>query len=262
MLLTGVYQLPFGKGRSFMGGGEVKDAFLGGWDLTTVTLLETGPRLTPSISAGGCQVQANSDGSCPETATGQQQTNDQSNTNVANRGAVLRPDTVSTNFYAGQSRSQFFNLAAFSPTPVGSGRFGNAGVGILQGPGTAAVSLGVAKSFRITENVHARFESTFTNVLNHTNFAPPATVVDSPSTFGAFDRSPDCRERRQPHGASRCSSGLLRRRRREAEPVVSSWAGVARFDSGPACTKPKINRYSIAPPTRKVRTPIIGACPA
>ncbi len=186
MLLTGVYQLPFGKDRSFMGGGGVKDAFLGGWDLTTVTLLETGPRLTPSISAGGCQVQANSDGSCPATATGQQQTNDQSNTNVANRGAVLRPDTVSTNFYAGQSRSQFFNLAAFSPTPVGSGRFGNAGVGILQGPGTAAVSLGVAKSFRITENVHARFESTFTNVLNHTNFAPPATVVDSPSTFGAL----------------------------------------------------------------------------
>ena len=27
MLLTGVYQLLFGKGRSFMGGGGVKDAF-------------------------------------------------------------------------------------------------------------------------------------------------------------------------------------------------------------------------------------------
>jgi hypothetical protein len=50
--------------------------------------------------------------------------------------------------------------------------------------GISAVSLGVAKSFRITETVHARFESTFTNVLNHTNFAPPATVVDSQSTFG------------------------------------------------------------------------------
>jgi len=186
MLLTGLYQLPFGKGRTFMGGGGVKDAFLGGWDLTTVTLLETGPWLTPSISAGGCQVQSNPDGSCLTTATGQQQTNDQSNTNVANRGAVLRPDAVSANFYAGQSRAQFFNLAAFSPTPVGAGRFGNAGVGILQGPGTAAVSVGVAKSFRITEKVHVRFESTFTNVLNHTNFAPPATVVDSPSTFGAL----------------------------------------------------------------------------
>jgi Carboxypeptidase regulatory-like domain/TonB dependent receptor len=187
MLLTGVYQLPFGKGRNHMNVGGVRDAFLGGWDLTTVTLLETGPWLTPSISAGGCQVQTNSDGSCPtRTVNGQQQTNDQSNTNVANRGAILRPDAVSKNFYAGQSRSQYFNIAAFAPTPVGAGRFGNAGVGILQGPGTATVSLGVAKSFRITEQVHARFESTFTNVLNHTNFAPPATVVDSPSTFGAL----------------------------------------------------------------------------
>ena len=93
---------------------------------------------------------------------------------------------MSTNYYAGQSRAQYFNLAAFSATPAGAGRFGNAGVGILQGPGTAAVSLGVAKSFAVTERVHARFESTFTNVLNHTNFAPPATVVDSPSTFGVL----------------------------------------------------------------------------
>jgi hypothetical protein len=105
---------------------------------------------------------------------------------VANRGAILRPDAVSTHYYTGQSRAQYFNLAAFSATPVGAGRFGNAGVGILQGPGTAAVSLGLAKTFAITERVHGRFETTFTNVLNHTNFAPPATVVDSPSTFGAL----------------------------------------------------------------------------
>ena len=72
-----------------------------------------------------------------------------------------------------------------SPTPAGAGRFGNAGVGILEGPGTSAVSLGVAKQFRITEKLHARFETTFTNVLNHTNFAPPVTAIDS-STFGAL----------------------------------------------------------------------------
>jgi hypothetical protein len=163
MLLTGIYQLPFGKSRAFMNSGGVRDAFLGGWDLTTVTLLETGPWLTPSISGSA----------------------DQSNTNVVNRGAVLRPDVVSNHFYAGQSRAQYFNLSAFSPTPVGAGRFGNAGVGILQGPGTAAVSLGVAKQFHFTEKVHARFETTFTNVLNHTNFAPPVTAIDS-STFGVL----------------------------------------------------------------------------
>jgi hypothetical protein len=32
--------------------------------------------------------------------------------------------------------------------------------------------------------VKLRFESTFTNVLNHTNFAPPATQIDNTATFG------------------------------------------------------------------------------
>jgi hypothetical protein len=39
----------------------------------------------------------------------------------------------------------------------------------------------------IRENMHLRFEATFTNLLNHTNYAPPATNVSSPSTFGVLD---------------------------------------------------------------------------
>ena len=162
-LLTGLYQLPFGQGRTFLNTGGWKNTLLGGWELTNVTLLETGPWLTPSISDSF----------------------DQSNTNVVNRGAFLRPDQVSKNFYQGQSRAQYFNLAAFAPTPAGAGRFGDAGVGILQGPGTAAASLGLAKVFNVTEKLRVRFESTFTNVLNHTNFAPPATQIDNP-TFGVL----------------------------------------------------------------------------
>jgi hypothetical protein len=34
--------------------------------------------------------------------------------------------------------------------------------------------------------MHVRFESTFTNVLNHTNFAPPATQIDNTTTFGVL----------------------------------------------------------------------------
>jgi Carboxypeptidase regulatory-like domain len=163
MLLTGVYQLPFGKGRSFMNGGGIKGELLGGWDLTTVTLLESGPWLTPTISSSA----------------------DQSNTNAEGRETIVRPDAVSNNYYAGQSRAAYFNVKAFAPTPVNAGRIGNAGVGILQGPGTAAVSLGVAKQFHIYEKFNGRFETTFTNVLNHTNFAPPATAIDN-SQFGAL----------------------------------------------------------------------------
>jgi hypothetical protein len=91
---------------------------------------------------------------------------------------------VSNNFYAGQSRTSYFNINAFADPAANVGRFGNAGVGILQGPGTEAVSLGLAKVFPVTEGVHLRFESTFTNVLNHTNFAPPATQIDNPQNFG------------------------------------------------------------------------------
>jgi hypothetical protein len=184
-LFTGLYQLPFGQGRTFLNTGGWRNAILGGWEMTNVTLVETGPWLTPSISAGGCQVAPLSNGTCP-SLDGQPETNDQSNTNVVNRGAFLRPDQVSTNLYQGQSRAHYFNLAAFSPTPIGAGRFGNAGVGILQGPGTVTASLGLAKVFHVTEGVRVRFESTFTNVLNHTNFAPPATQVDVPATFGVL----------------------------------------------------------------------------
>jgi len=60
-------------------------------------------------------------------------------------------------------------------------------VGILEGPGTVAVSAGLAKSMAIRENMHLRFEATFTNVLNRTNYAPPATNVSSPSTFGVLN---------------------------------------------------------------------------
>ena len=169
-LLTSIYQLPAGRGRQLLNNSRVADLLLGGWDLTNITLLETGPWLTPSISGSF----------------------DQSNTNVVNRGATLRPDVVSKAYAAGRGHGQYFNLAAFSATPAGAGRFGNAGVGILQAPGTAAVSLGLAKNFAVTEHTKFRFESTFTNVLNHTNFAPPATQIDNATTFGCSEHTADC----------------------------------------------------------------------
>jgi hypothetical protein len=163
-LFTGLYQLPFGQGRTFLNEGGWKNALFGGWEMNNVTLLETGPWLTPSISTSY----------------------DQSNTNVVNRGAYLRPDQISKSLYEGQSRAHYFNPNAFAPTPAGAGRFGNAGVGILQGPGTEAVSMGLAKVVKVSEGVRVRFESTFTNVLNHTNFAPPATQIDNTATFGVL----------------------------------------------------------------------------
>jgi hypothetical protein len=132
--------------------------------VNTITLLETGPYLTPTIS--------------PEF--------DQTNTDPTLDGSIVRPDIVGNPIPAHRTASDYFNINAFAPTPAGAARVGNAGVGILEGPGTVAMSAGLAKVMAIHENVRLRFEATFTNVLNHTNYAPPATNVSNPSTFGVL----------------------------------------------------------------------------
>jgi hypothetical protein len=125
--------------------------------------LQTGNWLTPTIST----------------------TEDQSNTNIVGRGGIiLRPDLVGNP--ASPGGGVLYSMNAFAPTPANAGRIGNAGVGILQGPGTISVSAGLSKTFQVREGVRFRFESTFTNVLNHTNFASPATNVSSPETFGVL----------------------------------------------------------------------------
>lgn len=57
-------------------------------------------------------------------------------------------------------------------------------MGILTGPGTLAISGGVAKGFALGARARLRFETTFTNLPNHPNFAPPAVDVSTPATFG------------------------------------------------------------------------------
>jgi len=164
-MLTGTYQLPFGKGQTFAGPGFLNPV-IGGWVLSTVTTVQTGQWLTPTMPAA----------------------DDQSNTNLIVRntgGAIARPDCVG-NPYANQTTQNFFNLSAFALPPTDAGRFGDCGVGILQGPGMVDVDTGLAKRFNIGERMHVRFEATFTNVLNHTNFAPPALNVGNASNFGVL----------------------------------------------------------------------------
>ena len=163
-LVTGTYELPFGKGRQWLNASPVMGGILGGWNVNTITLLETGPYLTPTDSV----------------------TADQTNTDPAGDGSIVRPDRVGNPIPANRSPSNYFNFNAFAHTPLNAGRVGNAGVGILEAPGTIAVSAGLAKLIAVRDNWRLRFESTFTNVLNHTNYAPPATNISSQASFGVL----------------------------------------------------------------------------
>src|SRR3984885_1497746 len=163
-LLTGTYDLPFGQGRRWSSSFRPVNAVFGGWSVNTITLLETGPYLTPTIS---CSF-------------------DQTNTDPVAAASVCRPDLVGNPIPANRTQSNYFNIGAFAPTPVGAARIGNAGVGSLEGPGTIAVNAGLSKVMQLREGLGLRFEATFTNVLNHTNYAPPATNVSNQSTFGVL----------------------------------------------------------------------------
>jgi hypothetical protein len=63
-------------------------------------------------------------------------------------------------------------------------------VGIPEPPGTTAIAAGLSKTFHLTERMRLRFESTFTNLLNHSTFAtPPTNVTPRPSALSkAFNR--------------------------------------------------------------------------
>jgi hypothetical protein len=161
-LVSAIYQLPVGKDRTFLKRmNRAEEALLGGWELSTVSLWETGPYLTPITSPSY----------------------DTANLNLVYRGALLRPDCVANPNLANPTPNSYFDLGAFEPEPA-AGRIGNCGVGILDGPGTATIAGGLSKTFQLRERARMRFEATFTNLMNHPNFAPPAVDVTSAATFG------------------------------------------------------------------------------
>jgi hypothetical protein len=161
VLVSAIYDLPVGNGRRFLNHmSAVPQAFFGGWSISSVSLWQTGPYLTPITSPSY----------------------DAGNLNLVYRGAFQRPDCTGDANVASPTRDDYFNLNAFNPIPAGP--VGTCRVGSLVGPGTVAIAGGLAKTFAIGERVRLRFESTFTNLPNHLNYAPPATDVSSPSTFG------------------------------------------------------------------------------
>lgn len=130
-----LYDLPFGK-----------NMLLGGWQLNGLINLQSGYWLTPIFSG--------SDPSNTNTLTG-------------------RPDVVKLSPDKPRTVTQWFDTAAFAAPPAGAGRFGNAGHGIIEGPGFLLANLGLQKSVR-TEKLGAfQFVVSFQNVLNHANLGDP-----------------------------------------------------------------------------------------
>ena len=157
---------------------------LGGWRLSSIFLWQSGPFMTPTFSAGD------------PSGTG------------SGYNRPQHPDRVSDGNLSNPTRDQWMDDGAFTcpgtpgwepgtactigVTPSQDlapiGRFGNSGLGVIKGPGTINLSMGLAKTFSITERIRLRLEGTFTNLPNHPNLADPQMAIDS-NSFGKITQA-------------------------------------------------------------------------
>ena len=161
-VVSPVYELPFGKGKPFLSTGPAA-LLAGGWQLSGLFQWQSGLPATPTLSG-----------------------------NYSNTGGTTdRPNVIGDpNSNAPHTVQKWFNTAAFQ-VPVASGQpnapytFGNAGVGVITGPGIVNLDASIVRNFQPREWLRVQFRGEFYNALNHPNFYNPNTVADTPA-FGTI----------------------------------------------------------------------------
>ncbi|HKY03309.1 MAG TPA: hypothetical protein VJQ56_00370, partial [Blastocatellia bacterium] len=155
------YDLPIGRGRSFLGDNGWLSSFLGGWQTNGVITLQSGRPFTVALLSE----------------------NDNSNTGRSNLGfgANDRPNIVGNPNLSDPSPDGWFNTAAFALPAFGT--FGNVGRNILTGPDYKNVNMSLVKNTALTERLGLQFRAEAFNLFNRPNFDLPDNFLGSP-TFG------------------------------------------------------------------------------
>jgi hypothetical protein len=159
-----VYQLPFGKGRTWGSNlHPVANAIFGGWEISGIVALESGRYITPLWR-----------GPDP-TGT--------AFTSGRNRPLVtIRPDHLRDANLGNPTPDRWFDPTAFAAPAIG--RFGSAAKGVIFGAPTQVIHNSIAKHFMIKERARLRVEMLATNSLNHPNYQDPDTRIDLTGSAG------------------------------------------------------------------------------
>jgi hypothetical protein len=170
-----VYDLPFYQGQQgFVG------KTLGGWELSGITVFESGVPLTIT--------QFNDPFSSSDFGAGPGLFPD----GIGIDPSVVspRPDLVSGQSVTGpKTAQQWFNKAAWTDA---IGHFGTSGRGVVYGPGFNNWDLSAIKNTRISERISTQFRAEFFNAFNHTSLLGVSTNVDS-TLFGRVTSTHDPR---------------------------------------------------------------------
>lgn len=106
---------------------------------------------------------------------------------LGNSASSSRPDMIcDPNANALHTNAQWFNTACFIPTPQGQVRPGNAGRGVVRGPGYENWDASLAKSFSVKERYRLEFRGEALNATNHPNPNGFGSVNNTSSLFGTI----------------------------------------------------------------------------
>jgi hypothetical protein len=111
----------------------------------------------------------------------------------ATYGSIPTSGGVESRLGGRSGGSGYLNMSAFcmppeAPnSPDGSTLFGDAGPGVLLGPGQFNFDISLVKTTHITERQQVIFRTEFFNAFNHAQFSNPFLAVDTPSTFGQIN---------------------------------------------------------------------------
>jgi len=161
-VLSGTYELPFGKGRTWGDNWHPAiDAILGGWKMSNIISFRTGFPITvydSRIAASSLQ--------------------------SPRAGAFPRPNCVGTGQLSDQTLDRWFDTSTSSFASPLPGEFGNCGVGILRGPNWKNWDLTIGKKFNVSESNYIDFRAEFFNFTNTPNFTLPGRNMGDPANFG------------------------------------------------------------------------------
>jgi hypothetical protein len=163
-----IYQLPFGKGRSFLSSAHpVVNAIVGGWDVSGIYSYYSGQFLTVFW-------------------TGADPTGTAFTTTATRPIVTIRADQLRDGNLPSDQRTvnRWFDATAFGGPPIG--RFGNSAKGVIKGPNVNVWHMGLFKSFNFRENIRLRWELTSTNFFNHPNYSNPATNISQAANVGVI----------------------------------------------------------------------------
>lgn len=134
-----LYTLPFGKGQRFLNQGGVVNQVIGGWQVSTITTLQSGGVVDTSSW-------------------------DSAGTNFISNATRLDCTGLSP-VLPGNNQNGWYNPAAFSNTVAGT--FGNCGRNNLRGPWLGNEDVSIVKYFRIAERKTLEFRTEMFNAPNH-----------------------------------------------------------------------------------------------